>query len=201
VHLEGAQGDRHGVDIGVVQHARAGVSARFPVHREYLPVGLQAASPRPAIENSGVTPAFGNKAVVRQHHTFGVRTVKILLAISLLLTLAACSTVPEPIRSEPLTSPGLAEVRSQPERFLGQPVRWGGSIVRVTNTPEESQIEVVSRPLHRDGEPRQVDHSDGRFIAIVPGFIDPAIYAAGRRITVTGTADRPAVHQQRQPRL
>lgn len=113
--------------------------------------------------------------------------MKYLLPILLLPLLAACSTVPEPIREPPSDGPGLNAVRSQPELHLGQTVRWGGTIAQINNHPNASHVEIVARPLHRNGEPRQVDQSDGRFIAIIPGFLDPAIHAPGRRLTVTGT--------------
>ncbi|MBE0510316.1 MAG: Slp family lipoprotein [Chromatiales bacterium] len=112
-----------------------------------------------------------------------------------LLWLGACSTVPQAIRSAPPEAPSLPALREQPASYQGQTLRLGGVIAQLHNRAEDTQIEVVARRLSRGGEPRQEDFSEGRFIATVPGFLDPAIYAQGRRITVSGefigTIERP----------
>jgi outer membrane lipoprotein len=116
-------------------------------------------------------------------------------ALFLLPLLVACSTVPEAIRSAPAEAPSLNTLSAQPEQYQGQTLRLGGVIAQLYNRAEDTQIEVVARRLSRSGEPRQEDASEGRFIAIVPGFLDPAIYAQGRRITISGefigVAERP----------
>lgn len=68
-----------------------------------------------------------------------------------------------------------------------QLVRWGGTIASVTNRPDGSTLlEIVSRPLYRDGRPIHDDRSDGRFLALVDTFLDPEIVSAGRDMTVLG---------------
>ena len=109
-----------------------------------------------------------------------------LIVIPLILLAAGCSSVPEKIRKAPPSAPSLSQVREAPEKFVGSQIRWGGSITRVENKPNETRIEIVARPLFDDGEPRDVDKSEGRFIAIIPGFLDPAIYSSDRSLTVTG---------------
>jgi outer membrane lipoprotein len=112
--------------------------------------------------------------------------MKILLSILLLFGLSACSSTPEAIRKAPTDAPGLAEVRQQPERYLGSAVRWGGTLIKVSNLSDESHLEIVARELSRGGEPHPGDQSEGRFIAVLPGFVDPAIYTPGRLLTVRG---------------
>lgn len=102
------------------------------------------------------------------------------------LLLAGCSSIPEPIRKAPPSNPSLVEVRSAPERFQGEEVRWGGTIAGVENLEEQTVLEVVARDLDSSGQPRRRDASAGRFLAMVDGFIDPAIYAVDREITVVG---------------
>lgn len=112
------------------------------------------------------------------------RTLVLLMAA---LWLTACaSTLPEAIREAPAGAPQLDEVRAEPDRFRGSTVRWGGLIAKVQNRAEDTLIEVVARPLERSGRPREVDASQGRFLARVAGFLDPAVYQEGREITVTG---------------
>ena len=101
--------------------------------------------------------------------------------------LAGCaSRLPEPIRQAPPGSPQLDEVRQDADRFQGTAVRWGGVIAHVTNRAEDTLIEVVARPLAGNGRPREIDASEGRFLARVAGFLDPAVYTTGRELTVAG---------------
>lgn len=106
--------------------------------------------------------------------------------LSLLLSLlTGCTTVPGP-----LAVGRFAEVSpqaAQAGQFVGQRVRWGGAIETVDTGKQETCIEVVSRPLDSSARPEETDRSEGRFIACAWGFYDPAVYAQGREITVTGT--------------
>ncbi|MGM0593759.1 MAG: Slp family lipoprotein [Pseudomonadota bacterium] len=106
---------------------------------------------------------------------------------ALLLLVGGCSTVPEAIRQAPDGSIALSQAREAPAAYRGQRVRWGGTIARVENRQQETRIEVVGRSLYSDGEPKEGDSSAGRFIVRFEGFLDPAIYAAERRLTVVGT--------------
>lgn len=101
--------------------------------------------------------------------------------------LSGCATdIPLPIQSGPAVHIPLALVLKEPDQQRGAAVRWGGVIARVENRREESWIEIVEQPLTKDGYPRDSDKSTGRFLARVSGFIDPVVFAAQRRITVTG---------------
>ncbi len=109
------------------------------------------------------------------------------ITIGLLLLLGACaSNVPEPIREDTSTAVQLAEARQAPETFRGSEVRWGGTIASVRNERDATAIEIVSRRLDSEGRPYDEGRSDGRFIARVAGFLDPALYETGREITVRG---------------
>jgi len=106
----------------------------------------------------------------------------------LLLALLACSsTTPAVIRQTPAIDVRLAEVRAAPQQFDGVQVRWGGVIAAVRNLQEQTQLDVVARRLDSDGRPYAEDHSDGRFLALVAGFVDPVLYEKGRELTVRGT--------------
>jgi len=107
---------------------------------------------------------------------------KVLIFISGLIVLTGCNTVPQPISGEynNLTV-GAARSESQPVK-----VRWGGVIAKVSNQDDQSTIEIVAKPLNRSARPEDVDATGGRFLAVVPEFIDPVIYKQGREITVVG---------------
>ena len=105
---------------------------------------------------------------------------------------AGCaSKVPVNIREPIPGSPSLAEVRRDPALHAGERVRWGGTIVAVHNREQDTRIEVVGRGLGSQGKPRDGDATAGRFLAEIPGFLDPAVYAEGRKITVVGMLAEP----------
>ena len=104
--------------------------------------------------------------------------------------LSGCaSQVPVPISQMPPGNLMLPEVQANPEAFIGSTVRWGGVITRVENQATQTWIELVSRELNKNGQPRTDGKSDGRFIASFQGFADPAVYGTGRLLTVIGTID------------
>lgn len=111
---------------------------------------------------------------------------RILVTIVLAAGVAACSSVPSEIRNPAEGRVTVQEVREAPEEHEGQPVRWGGTIVALENHEAVTWVEVLAMPLNYDGRPRDADTSDGRFIAKVPGFLEPGIYEAGRSVTVYG---------------
>ena len=104
--------------------------------------------------------------------------------VPLALLLAACVTAPAPLQGQyAATTPADAATRGAP----GDRVRWGGQVVGVHNAANESCFEIVGKPLAIDGSPLQRDRSDGRFIACRGGFYDPAVFTAGREVTIAGT--------------
>ncbi len=120
-----------------------------------------------------------------------------LVVVAAALFVAGCAAAPFP---EALTrsvnrSLSLAEIRANPQAHAGAQVILGGEILATTPKPGETEIEVLSRALDNGDAPEQSDRSSGRFLVRTPGFLDPAIYARGRRITVLGTVagikDRP----------
>lgn len=110
------------------------------------------------------------------------------LLIALALLAAGCaSTVPDAVRDPgPVAPLTVAEAQRRGDPILGQRARWGGSILSVDNGAGITEIEVLARPLTGDGAPRPEASPEGRFIARIQGFVDPAVYAADRRLTVVG---------------
>lgn len=103
---------------------------------------------------------------------------------------SSCATQSPPLLNEPPPgNPALEQVTTDTAAYAGRKVLWGGSIERLENHAQETWIEIVERPLDSSGRPRQSDHSGGRFIAKVAGFLDPVIYTRGRDISVTGSVD------------
>ncbi len=101
--------------------------------------------------------------------------------------LTACSGLPKKMRHEPYTRVRLKEVMENPSTYQGQPLRWGGTLVNVSNKKSSSQAQVLFYPLSRYGRPRTDREAEGRFAISQPQFLDPAIYKEGAEITVTGS--------------
>lgn len=116
-------------------------------------------------------------------------TLEALLVCSgLILALSGCvsSGIPGAIRTAPPRPLSVSQVQQAPDRFLGEPVRWGGTIIAVRNRAGTTEIEILSRPLSSDGEPRAEAPGNGRFIALLAGFADPAELPEKRLLTVAG---------------
>jgi len=108
------------------------------------------------------------------------------LLLAALISLQACSHVPQQLRDGPPVSPTPVEVRADIVQHIGTTVRWGGTIAKIDNQPTNSLLELVSRPLSSSGRPQETDASNGRFLVLIEGFLDPIVYAAGRELTVIG---------------
>jgi len=112
--------------------------------------------------------------------------------LGLVLLLGGCASgVPEPIRTGQPGTPQLTEVRQDPSAFVGERIRWGGTIAGVENREKVTRIQLVARKLAAEGQPRAGGRSKGRFLAEVEGFLDPAVYAEGRLLTVVGRLQEP----------
>lgn len=83
----------------------------------------------------------------------------------------------------------LLPVRSSVESpdMTGRQVVWGGTIMNTVNLRDRTRVEVLAFPLDKRDKPQLDDPPLGRFIAEQDGFLDPAVYAPDRLISVTGT--------------
>jgi len=106
-------------------------------------------------------------------------------AVLLVGIFAGCVKPPVALRGGPFTAVTVAD--AQQRELAGARVRWGGPIARVENHELDTCFEVVSKPLDAAARPLPSDDSPGRFIACAPGFLDPAVYARDREVTVIGT--------------
>lgn len=111
-------------------------------------------------------------------------------ALALAVLLSSCAAAPP-------TAPGAAPAAGATPAPRGSPgaqrVQWGGQIVAVDNRVDRTELEILGYPLDPDGRPDTSAPSLGRFVAVRPGFLDPADYAPGRLITASGSlgATRP----------
>lgn len=110
----------------------------------------------------------------------------LIVLSALLFGLTACAPPPiyKPVAGTLMATP--TQVSQTPEQFNHGRVIWGGSIVRVRNLPDQSEIEILAYPLDSSQRPLFRSGASGRFIAIVPGYVESMNYPSGMPITVDG---------------
>lgn len=109
------------------------------------------------------------------------------MTFSLVALLYACAPV---ISKQSLreVDPAITfqELLKDPEKYKGKVILLGGRIVATTVKEGETWVEVLQQLLNWQQKPGDTDVSYGRFFIRFADFRDPAIYAAGRSITVLG---------------
>jgi outer membrane lipoprotein len=110
----------------------------------------------------------------------------------LALSLAGCVTAPAFETVPTQSAPAAYRVAENPEQFLDQPVLWGGMIMEVHNYERHSEIELLAYPLDDKQRPRLELADEGRFIAVLPGYVEARDYPLGRFVSLIGhvTGDR-----------
>ncbi len=103
-----------------------------------------------------------------------------------MVALAGCTTLPAVHTAQPAAALTPAEIAEAPESHAGATVVWGGRILKVSNLAQRTEVTVLAYPLDRDQRPRTRTASSGRFIAQLPGFVEPYDYPEGRYLTVGG---------------
>ena len=104
--------------------------------------------------------------------------------ISLLALLTACST--EPKLPVPQNNPPVAAVQENIDAYTDKSVTWGGVILEINTRQDMTELTILSKRLTRSTRPVEQDGSLGRFIAQTRDFLDPALYAINREITIHG---------------
>ena len=113
--------------------------------------------------------------------------LKWILYVGVIGFLTACAPV---ISQESLkkADPDLTfqSLIKHPDRYQRKQILAGGRILSTEAREGETWVEVLQHPLDWKLRPKDTDESYGRFLVRFGGFLDPAIYAAGKRITVLG---------------
>ena len=111
-----------------------------------------------------------------------------LAALALSVLVSGCAPAPLYKVTPNATAVQPTQVSQAPERYQGQRVLWGGTVVRVENFPDRSVIEILSYPLDSSQRPRiGRKNANGRFMAVTPGYVEPLSLPPGAPITVLGT--------------
>lgn len=112
-------------------------------------------------------------------------------ASAVLLALAAVAgcTAPPVIRNAPTLSPPPDEVAASPQRYDRVEVLWGGKILGVRNLTDTTEVEVIAYPIDASQRPDQNAPTQGRFIIVLPGYVEPLDFPPGRFVSVRGRCE------------
>lgn len=112
---------------------------------------------------------------------------KFMFTLSLISLLAGCASTPvfDAKAVDNTLTPEI--VAATPNSAQGKTVLWGGIILDTRNLTHTTQIEVLAYPLTRYQRPISDNRPLGRFLINKPGFLDPASYAQGKKLTVLGS--------------
>ena len=80
----------------------------------------------------------------------------------------------------------FSQILAAPESFQGRIVQLGGVIVATENLAEETMLEILEKPLGRNGRPTSGDATGGRFMVVFDSFLDGAVYRPDRPVTIVG---------------
>lgn len=119
---------------------------------------------------------------------------RIILFVCLSMFIAACAPViSQTSMSTVDKSISFAALQRQPDAYKGKVVLLGGQILATTVKANETWLEVLEKKLDSRQKPEDTDQSGGRFLVRFQGFLDPAIYAKGRKLTVVGQVEGKVV--------
>lgn len=103
------------------------------------------------------------------------------------LALAACATAPPVLTPSAVPVAAMPyEVAATPERYSDDTVLWGGMILAVSNLADSTEVTILGYPLDRAQRPVPRAATQGRFILVLPGYVERHDYPDGLFLTATG---------------
>jgi outer membrane lipoprotein len=139
----------------------------------------------PAVLNKDANPVWKARQMMIR---------KIFPIMCLLVLMSACAPViSQTTMSTVDRSISFPALQQSPDALKGRVVLLGGQIIATTVKTEETWIEVLEKPLDYQQRPLDTDQSSGRFLVRFQSFLDPAIYASGRKLTVAGQVEGKVV--------
>ncbi|WP_257386452.1 Slp family lipoprotein [Tahibacter caeni] len=107
-------------------------------------------------------------------------------AIAAATLLAACAARPVVVATAPVTPALPYEVAAEPERHAGAEVIWGGMILGVVNRESQTEVTILAYPLDEAQRPVPSAGTRGRFIIVLPGYVERHDYPDGLFVTLSG---------------
>lgn len=116
-------------------------------------------------------------------------TLRYIPILAIAAVMAACAPAPIYKTGPDTVTAAPAQVAVSPDQYRGRQVIWGGSVISVQNLADHSEVEILAYPLDSSQRPRVNQPALGRFIAVMPGFVEPMSFPAGALVTLRGTVD------------
>jgi outer membrane lipoprotein len=99
---------------------------------------------------------------------------------------AGCSVISPQVRATAEPPAPYGELVTRAEQLIGKTVILGGYVLETDAGADESVLVVLQAPLDAFDLPADSDESQGRFLTMHSGYLDPAIYREGRVVTIAG---------------
>ena len=106
-----------------------------------------------------------------------------VVAVLIFISSGCVRAISNDLRAQVEEEISIRQVIKNPAAFQGQMVIWGGVIVKAENLKKGTFLEILQKPISSEERPRNVDQSEGRFLALYEGYLDVAIYSMGREIS------------------
>lgn len=117
----------------------------------------------------------------------GMSYVVLILLLSVMSGCSSTPVVPEQFRSQIDSSISFRDMQATPQSYRGRTVLLGGEILSAKRTQEGTEFEILQLPVTTDDPPAERrSESQGRFLALDRGAMDPASFPAGTRVTLVG---------------
>lgn len=100
--------------------------------------------------------------------------------------LSACAARPVVVADAAVTAALPLDVAAEPERYRGTEVIWGGMILAVDNRETQTEVTVLAYPLDTAQRPVPAAGTHGRFIIVLPGYVERHDYPDGLFVTLSG---------------
>jgi outer membrane lipoprotein len=111
----------------------------------------------------------------------------LVLAGLLLCGLNGCAAaLSQEARDQVTLDMAFGEIIKDPQRYTGEVVALGGRIITTTPRDGLTELVVLQLPLEAGWRPKLEGQSKGRFLVQTTDFLDPAVYAPHRLITLVG---------------
>ena len=81
------------------------------------------------------------------------------------------------VRQQIDTTLSFTQLRTTPEAYKDRIVMLGGDILSTRNLTQGTLFEVLQKPLDATDRPLDMDRTEGRFMALCEGYLDPEVYA------------------------
>lgn len=111
------------------------------------------------------------------------KSVTLVTVLMALLLLQACASHRQLDDDNVASRESANEVS---EADIGGSFLWGGNILSMENDQGLTKLTIVSFPLSNSEEPKLKHASTGRFIAHYQGFLEPADFKVGKKVTILG---------------